>query len=228
MPRQRSSMKSCDYFQPLTSEPPTALKNSRLVWMAGCELVSQLNSLPFGYHRPRRPVAVVPPESRRSLLKGKKLPLSAFPQDLVAARNVVTILLKDGHEAACVAFNERLASSALHLPYLTSKQLLPYTTSAQRKIRRGVVWTCQTSRGLAGSVRHLPLFSPAVALWLILSEPNAHPRILQCGGCNVWFFTSDLKKANARARGNKVYCSPQCRTRQTVADSRSRHRPSVS
>lgn len=226
MPQQRSSTKPPDYFQPLTAEPPTALKNNRLAWFAGCELVSQLNTLPFGHRPPRR----VPSALRKYLAKRKKLPLSAFPQDLVAARDVVTILLKDGHEAACVAFNERLASSALHLPYLTSKQQQqPCTTSAQRKIRRGVVWTCQTSRGLTGSVRRLPFLSPALALWLILSESAAHPRLLQCGACNIWFFTRDLKKANAWARGNKVYCSPRCRTRQTVADSRSHQRkPSVS
>jgi hypothetical protein len=212
MPRKRSSTKPRDYFQPLDSEPPTALKNNRLAWMAGCELAGQLMTLPFGYR---------PSKFRKDLLKGKKLPLSVFSRDLVAARDVVTILLKHGHEAACAAFNEWLSSTTLHLPRLISREV-----RRGRKTWQTVTWGRQGTRGLKGDIRFRPFLSPALALWLILSEPDAHPRLLQCAACGMWFFIRTLHKAIARASGQRVYCSPRCRSRQTVADTR--RPPSVS
>jgi len=213
MPRPRLRTNPNDRFQ-FQSEPPTALRNNRLAWFAGCELAGQLMTLPFGHRPPHRKL---PSAFRKDLLKGKKLPLSVFSRDLVAARDVVTILLKHGHEAACAAFNEWLSSTTLHLPRLISREV-----RRGRKAWQAVRWGRQETRGLMGGIRLRPVLSPALALWLILSEPDAHPRLLQCAACNVWFFIRTLHKATARASGQRVYCSRRCRSRQTVADTRRR------
>jgi hypothetical protein len=84
------------------------------------------------------------------------------------------------------------------------------------------MWGRRVTKGLTGGVRYLPFLSPALALWLILSEPAAHQRLLQCATCHVWFFSRTLHKAAARASKKKVYCSSPCRSRQTVADTRRR------
>jgi len=182
-------------------QAPRALGHNRLAWYAGCDLVVGLNSLPLSVRLPMKPV---PPALRDSVAKpGRTLPLSDFPRDLMEVWEVVKLLLSKGHDSACEEFNKRFGSFDCHLPLLVPKQPQHYA----RSLQKGAALMRPEDRSPT-------FFPPALSLWLVLWEPEAHPRLRRCRTCHDYFF--------ARSHHQTVYCSTRCKRRQTVADCRRR------
>jgi len=186
--------------------PPRSWRGGPFVWLAGVDLIEGgLNSLPFGYRGPKRHVPaqfkhlVAPP--------GRKLPPSAFPHELRDAKEVVDALLEKDYAAACKQFNTRLASASipLCLPLLAPTPPRHYA----RMIVQGTAW----QRHKTAKHTFLP---PAFSLWLILSSPEAYPRIRRCKECCRYFWARNLQRTR--------YCSNRCRIRSTVAASREHSR----
>lgn len=132
---------------------------------------------PIGIRHPRRHV---PPEFASLVSTGDPARSDPDP-DLMAARAVVDVLLAEGHDAACRRFNQCLASTTVHLPILKSG--LP--RQRDRKRQQGAAWV---RRPYSGVPQYRPFFPPALAVWLVLSEPEAHPRLKRCTWCRCYFF----------------------------------------
>lgn len=200
MPR-RPNAKAGDRFQDLTSPPPAAFAHNRLAWMAGCDLALALHTLPIGVRHPRRHLS---PEF--ASLVSTEDPARPDPDpDLVTARAVVDVLLAEGHDAACRRFNQCLASTTIHLPILKSGP----PRQRGRKRQQGAAWV---RRSYPGVPRLRPFFPPALAVWLVLSEPEAHPRLKRCTWCRYYFFA---RTRHRTPRSSATYCSRVCKSRHT-------------
>lgn len=200
MPRKKSPSKRRGKPDAM---PPSAFRHNWLAWRAGCDLAGGLNSLPIGVNLPGRRV---PPAFRKYVAEaGPPLPLDHFPPDLLDAWKVVEVLLTEGHTAACHEFNRRFGSSGL--PLLSPGE----PRHSARKVRKGAAL-------IVPDLRRPTFYPPALCLWLILWEPEAHPRLLRCDACRQYFFA----RSRHQTCQTRVYCSGRCKTRKTVADSRRR------
>lgn len=180
------------------SQPPPKLQHNRLAWVMACDLVHSLHALPLGLRLPRQKNSPTKP----------RLPLSAFPRELVDAWEIIKILLAKGHAAACEEFNRRFASPVVRLPRLT-------TDKKKAPGERGyMAWGFRPDYA-AGKLRHITFYPPALSLWHLLSEWQAYSRVKQCPECNSLFldYTRGVSKKN---------CSPQCTSRTTSRNSRAR------
>lgn len=123
--------------------------------------------------------------------------------DLGDAAAVLRVLVDTRKEpdiaGACEEYCRRWATRRVALPVLQAD--------------RGKVTWLNRVGGPRGSVTVMTAFPPALAVWLLLSEPEICKRIRQCPECDTFFL-------DATRNRSKRHCSTRCTSRATSRDYR--------